>query len=155
MSCECKETDECCKAVAMEPLPWHKMFWLGFKGQLRKKEPSNLELHAEREMRLAGLYDTDSDYGGMLPQAVMALIKAHAKQGHSGSSHVVTMQIFNKLANFQNLKPISSNSDEWNQVSGDTWQSKRRSDAFSRNGGKTWYYLDEPEHPEHSDKNPE
>ena len=34
---------------------------------------SNLELHAKKEMEIAGLFKKDSDYGGMLGDAVALL----------------------------------------------------------------------------------
>lgn len=111
---------------------------------------SNLMKHAEREMRLAGLYDTDSDYGGMLPEAVMALVEAHSKQGHSGGSHHITLEIFNRVINYKTLTPIGTTQEEWfkhdYQVAGeDCWQNIRQSSCFSQDGGKTWYDLDDPE----------
>lgn len=110
----------------------------------------NLKEHAEQEMKFAGLYDTDSDYGGMIPEAVMALVEAHSKQGHSGGSHWVTMQIFNKVINYKPLTPITSNPEEWfkhdYEMTGGTecWQNIRQSTCFSTDGGKTWYDLDDP-----------
>lgn len=107
----------------------------------------NLVAHAEREMRLAGLYDKDADYGGMLPDAVMALVKAHAEQGHSGFSHSMVIHIFNKVVNFKTLTPLTSNPDEWEDVSEcigkPCWQSKRDPAYFSDDNGKTWYTNDE------------
>ena len=44
---------------------------------------SNIVKHAETEMRLAGLYDKDADYDGLIPDAVMALVKTHSEQSHS------------------------------------------------------------------------
>lgn len=108
----------------------------------------NLTDHAEREMRLAGLYDTDADYGGMIPEAVMALVKAHAAQGHSGGSHHLTLRIFNEVANFKTLTPITSDPATWTDVSEmggrPMWQSKRQPSVFSEDGGATWYDLDAP-----------
>jgi len=101
----------------------------------------NLVEHAEREMKLAGLYDKDADYGGMIPEAVMALVKAHAEQGHSGASHALTLQIFNRVINFKTLTPVSS-SDHWNEVEAGLWQNSRQSSVFSKDGGQTWYDID-------------
>lgn len=104
---------------------------------------SNLENHAEREMRLAGLYDKDADYGGMIPETVMAMVGALSGRGHSGGSHAMVMQIFNRVANFKTLTPITANSDEWNEIeTGKMWQSNRQSSVFSKDGGKTWYDID-------------
>lgn len=103
-------------------------------------------------MRLAGLYDADADYGGMIPNAVLALVKAHSEQGHSGFSHGMVLQIFNKVINFKTLAPLTSNADEWMLVcdAGEfeptgLWQNTRQSSCFSRDGGATWYDIDAPE----------
>lgn len=106
---------------------------------------SNLVKHAEFEMKKAGLYGQDSDYGGMLPEAVMALVKAHSEQGHSGGSHAVTLGIFNRVINFKTLTPLTSNPDEWMEVAPGMWQSFRQSSCFSKDGGKTWYDIDAKE----------
>jgi hypothetical protein len=110
---------------------------------------SNLVRHAEEEMRRAGLYDADADYGGMIPKAVMKLVEAHASEGHSGGSHHMVMAIFNKVINFEPLTPLSSNPEEWMKVDPDhyqpgTWQNRRKGSTFSRDGGKTWYDIDTP-----------
>jgi len=105
---------------------------------------SNLEKHAESEMRLAGLYDTDADYGGMVPDAVMELVKIHSAQGHSGMSQGLVLSIFNCVVNYKTLTPLNDNPATWVEVSDGMWQSNRRPDAFSKDGGKTWYCLDEP-----------
>lgn len=111
---------------------------------------SNLVRHAEIEMRRAGLYDKDSDYGGMIPEAVLELIKLHSAQGHSGGSHAITMRVFNRLVNFKTLTPIDSNPADWldrTEMSGGnpTWQSLRDPAIFSQDGGKTWYDIEDPE----------
>ena len=111
---------------------------------------SNLVKHAEYEMRKAGLYDGDADYAGMIPEAVMALVKAHSEQGHSGGSHYLVLEIFNKVVNYKTLTPISSDPDEWckhdYQAGGHScWQNTRQSSCFSQDGGQTWYDIDDPD----------
>ena len=112
---------------------------------------SNLVKHAEREMRLAGLYDKDADYDGMIPEAVMKLIKVHSKERHSGSSHALTLSIFAKVANFKTLTPLTNDPSEWMEVSEEhagrpgVWQSNRQSSCFSEDGGKTYHDIDAPD----------
>ena len=106
---------------------------------------SNLVKHAEKEMKWAGLYDKDADYGGMIPAAVMKLVKAHSEEGHSGGSHSITMQIFNRVINFKTLTPITDDPEEWMQHADNTWQNKRQSSCFSTDGGKTHYDIDDKE----------
>ena len=99
---------------------------------------------AESEMKRAGLYDADADYGGMVPAAVMALVDAHSAQGHSGMSHGLVLSIFNLVINFKPLTPLTSDPAEWNEVGDGMWQSRRSPSVFSKDGGQTWYDLDAP-----------
>lgn len=64
---------------------------------------SRLVEHAEKELKKAGLFDKDSDYDGMLGDAVLELITTFAKQGHSGFSAQMTRELFHKLSNFEEL----------------------------------------------------
>ena len=112
---------------------------------------SNLEDHAKDELARAGLFDQDSDYGGMLADAVMMLVKAFADQGHSGCSAEMATQLFNKLSRFENLTPITDNPEEWMNCSEyfpegkGTWQCRRNPALFSNDGGKTHYSVDDEE----------
>jgi len=111
----------------------------------------SLITHAEQEMRRAGLYDKDADYGGMVPKAVMDLVKAHAAQGHSGGSHWIVLQVFNKVINFKTLTPLTNDPSEWMDTSvmtgppGKLWQNKRDPSWFSTDGGKTGHSVDNKE----------
>lgn len=106
---------------------------------------NNLVRHAEYEMRRAGLYGEDSDYGGMIPEAVMKLVRVLAEDGHSGGSHAITMAVFRRVANFKALTPLTNDPGEWNEVGASTWQNRRDSSWFSTDGGKTGYSIkDEP-----------
>lgn len=101
--------------------------------------------HAIEELNRAGLFDADSDYNGMLAKSVVDLMKVFADQGHSGMSAGMTRDLFNRLANYEVLTPITSDPTEWNDVSEMTskpmWQSRRDSRCFSENGGATWTRL--------------
>ncbi len=108
----------------------------------------NLESHAKYEIKKAGLDADDSDYDGMIGKAVLELMKVYAKQGHSGFSAQWTRELFNKLANYETLTPVTSDPEEWANVregaDGEPlWQSKRNPALFSENGGKTWWNVDE------------
>lgn len=110
---------------------------------------SNLVQHAETELKLAGLFDKDSDYEGMLGDSVMKLIKTFSDDGHSGFSAMSALLIFDKLAKFENLTPIGNSPDEWVDMSNYTeenlWQCKRNCALFSHDGGKTYYHVDDKE----------
>lgn len=105
---------------------------------------SSLLEHARRELQLAGLFDSSSDYGGMLGTSIMALIEKFSDEGHSGYSAAQTIRIFARLADFKNLTPLTRDPGEWMEVeAGATWQSTRNSEAFSRDGGASYYLADE------------
>lgn len=108
---------------------------------------SNLVEHARRELELV---DAGRDiYGEMLPDAVIELIEVFAKQGHSGMSAILVTDMFNKLARFEALSPLTDDPDEWHKhptdIAGrdDLWQNKRDSSAFSNDGGKTYYSVND------------
>lgn len=101
---------------------------------------------AEKELKLAGLFDADSDYDGMIGPAALDIVKVFAEQGHSGYSAALVTSIVEKLMRWQPLTPITSDPDEWMDLSGHEmpmWQNRRDCAAFSRDGGKTWYHLDD------------
>jgi hypothetical protein len=102
--------------------------------------------YAESELRRAGMFDEDADYGGELGSCILETIKTFSKYGHSGGSAMISVEILNRLLRWRPLTPITSDPEEWTdrtEMSGrPMWQSKRRPDAFSEDGGQTWYYLD-------------
>ena len=106
---------------------------------------SNFVKHCEAELRMAGLFDKDSDYTGMIGKAVMRLAKVHAKEVHSGFSSSMVREIFYKLLNWETLTPITSNPAEWMRISRKekVWQSRRSSCLFSTDGGKTYYSIND------------
>ena len=105
---------------------------------------SNLTEHAKRELGLAGFFGKESDYDGMIGEAVMELIKVFAKQGHSGNSAMTTLYVFDKVARFENIMPISDNKDEWMEVGTGVFQCKRNPELFSKDGLKTYYKVSKP-----------
>lgn len=109
---------------------------------------ANLVDHAKDELQLAGLFDKDSDYDGMLGKAVLELAKCFSNQGHSGFSANMTLDIFDKLMKYKPLSPITDNPKEWQKVTDNDdnkplWQNNRNPSLFSNNNGKTYYDVDD------------
>ena len=77
---------------------------------------SNLLKHAERELKLIG-YDGKDEYNNMAKAAIMELLTTFANQGHCGFSANYIVNLFNKLAKYETLSPLTGNDDEWNDVS--------------------------------------
>ncbi len=108
-----------------------------------------LVAHAKRELELAGLFEDDPDYDGMIGNAVMELIEAFANQGHSEFSASMVRDIFTRVSNFKTLTPITSDPAGWHDVSEVSGrhmlQSLRDPAIFSVDDGATWYSIDDPQ----------
>jgi hypothetical protein len=99
---------------------------------------SNLESHAEHELRLAGFFDKDSMYGGMLGEAVLKMVKLFADEGHSGYSANAAIGLFERVAKFEPLTPLTGEDDEWVEVSEGQWQNKRCGHVFKDADGRAY-----------------
>lgn len=70
----------------------------------------------------------------------------------SGVAAMGVIHMLTKLLRFENLAPLSSDPGEWNDIVDPgtlsepegLWQSRRRATTFSRDGGKTWFDIDDP-----------
>lgn len=89
---------------------------------------------ARSELAAAGYFDHDAMYAGMLGNAVLELIEKFAEQGHSGMSASITVQVFEKLARFQPLGPLTGADDEWTEVGPGVFQNRRCPHVFKENG---------------------
>jgi len=99
--------------------------------------------HAIRELELSGQTAEDPAYSATL----VAAIAAFASYGHSGGSAGIAIQQLHQLLQQRALSPLTSDPEEWvdhgESSNSPLWQNKRDSAAFSKDGGKTWYYVDE------------
>lgn len=106
---------------------------------------SNLVNHAKRELALLG---EDPE----IIEGYLKMIQIFADMGHSGGSASVFIPVLNALLQFKNLKPLTDDPEEWQQLTQEvwpdpqaTWQNRRDGEAFSKDGGKTYYLLSERE----------
>lgn len=104
---------------------------------------SPLVAHARRELELIG---ENPEW----VEGYLNVIREFAAMGHSGGSASVAIPVINELLQFKNLKPLTDNPDEWMHVAAsdygtphDIWQNRRNPEAFSNDGGKTYYLLSE------------
>lgn len=113
-------------------------------------EESNLVTYARDELQRAGLFDSDSDYGGMLGEGALELVKLFSTQGHSGMSAAIMVSLVEKLMRYEPLTPLTYEEEEWTHVADEMvsdeqrplYQNKRKGDVFSHDAGATWYCLD-------------
>lgn len=107
--------------------------------------------YATSELRRAGWFEEDSDYGGLVGPAVVKMVEQFAEEGHSGYSANLCLALFKRVAAFKPLTALKNpmETGEYQDVSGysqtspmKTLQSTRLSSVFSEDGGKTWYDID-------------
>lgn len=87
--------------------------------------------YAERELDLL-LSDSPGD--ALMKKCVLDLVKVFSDQGHSGSSAHIALNLFNTVARFKPLTPLTGADDEWNQVTDTCQQNRRISTIFRENG---------------------
>lgn len=104
---------------------------------------SKLVEHAIRELDLCGQTAEDPEYS----QSIVDAVAAFASYGHSGGSAMEAREQLYRLLNFDNLSPLTDDPEEWTDrgklSSRPLWQNNRNSKAFSEDGGKTYWLLDE------------
>jgi hypothetical protein len=123
---------------------------------------SNYVSHAWREFRAAGWVDENNKFNDEMQEAicthVLKLLEVFHDEGHSGSSAPYAINLFEKLAKFEPVAPLTGEDWEWHDVSeyggrdnGPLYQNKRCSHVFKDNTGAydidgiVWYdwYTDE------------
>ncbi len=126
-------------AQAVLPSLWLRLKWWA-KAHLLPRKPCNLERYAESERRRAGLFDGDSDYGGMMGPAIVKMIRQFSDEGHSGFSAGLAISIFEKLARFEPLSPLTGEDDEWGEpfTNEGTQQNRRCSHVFREGNGEAY-----------------
>lgn len=107
-----------------------------------QKSDSNLLKHAQQELAMIGEEEFTVD-------GYLKMIQIFSEMGHSGGSASVFIPTLNALLWHKNLAPLTDNPDEWIHHDDKTmppdgiWQNIRDSSAFSRDEGKTYYFVNE------------
>ena len=98
---------------------------------------------AKRELDLAGYKESEDpdDINNWMRNDVLKLLEMFCEQGHSGFSADYAIQLFQTLANWKPLSPLTGSDDEWMEVGPDVWQNKRASNVFKDEDGRA-YWMD-------------
>jgi hypothetical protein len=106
---------------------------------------NNYISHAMREFRACGWLDEKENFNDGMQEAicshVMKLLDVFADEGHSGSSAPYAIGMFEKLANFKPLAPLTGEDWEWYEYSPGQFQNIRCGHVFkdkARFGGKAY-----------------
>jgi hypothetical protein len=104
---------------------------------------SNMLKWAEAELKLAG-YDINDPEDGpnrWLAEGTLELLKVFLEQGHSGMSAPFAIALFEKLAMWKPIAPLTGEDDEWMEVDIGRWQNRRNSSVFKGEDGQA-YWMD-------------
>lgn len=116
------------------------------KDMFHRNDPkeSNLYKHALSELEFAGYFNPDTKeetLAGMnklMAENVLELIETFAKQGHSGFSANFCVSLFENLAKYQPLGPLTGEDNEWVSVAEESgyplYQNKRCGHVFKSDG---------------------
>lgn len=98
---------------------------------------------AEQELKFAG-YDINDPEDGpnkWLAEGTLELLKVFSEQGHSGSSAPYAVALFEKLAMWKPIAPLTGEDDEWCEPYDDesSQQNKRNSAVFRGADGQAYW----------------
>jgi len=85
--------------------------------------------HAKREFELLG-WPGDREMQAVVCRNLVELLEVFAEQGHSGSSAPYVLNLFDKLARFEPISPLTGEDDEWCEVGDGLFQNRRCSAVF-------------------------
>ena len=111
---------------------------------------NNYQKHAMEEFRIAGWCDENGNFDDAMQKlicdGVMNLLDVFDGQGHSGSSAPYTINLFKRLAMFEQITPLTGEDSEWVDVSAYgsdvMYQNKRNSAVFKNGKDGQAYWID-------------
>lgn len=106
-----------------------------------EEKQSNLVDHAKRELEIIGEEPA-------VVEAYLKIVRIFADMGHSGASSMFAIPVIEHLLSFKPLSELTDDPEDWIHVGADIWgekggiyQNRRNGEAFSKDGGKTYYLL--------------
>lgn len=99
--------------------------------------------HAIKEFKSAGWLNPDGTYcdemQGMMCDHILKLLRVFADEGHTGFTAPYALNLFDKLARFKIIAPLTGEDDEWTEVAdgkgGTKYQNNRCSSVFKDDTG--------------------
>ena len=95
--------------------------------------------NAEKEMALA--WPEKDEMQDMVKKDVLQLIEVFARQGHSGMSAPYVLNVFQRLARFEPLSPLTGEDSEWTETSKDVFQNNRCGEVFKNGKDGEAYWI--------------
>lgn len=85
------------------------------------------------------LNDVEDGPNKWMAEHVIDLLKLFASQGHSGSSAPDAVALFEKLALYKPLSPLTGEDDEWMEVGSGVWQNRRDPEVFKEHDKNAYW----------------
>jgi hypothetical protein len=105
----------------------------------------SLRKHAELEFKAAGWVDDNGKFNDdmqeLMCKQVIELLDLFASHGHSGSSAPYAIHMFEKLASYKSVVPLTGEDWEWSELDYDCdpkYQNKRCGNVFKDADGKAY-----------------
>jgi hypothetical protein len=99
---------------------------------------SNIAEHAKRELAImrknANLDKMGTEMQDNMDACLLELLEVFNKQGHSGFSANYVLRLFNKLAMFKPLTPLTGEDNEWMPMGKNSYQNNRDFSVFKEDG---------------------
>ncbi len=113
---------------------------------LRKTTDSKLVEYASSEFIRAEWCDSnfvfEDKMQGAVCKNVIDMLCVFSGEGHSGFSASYTLGVFNKVAKFKPLSPLTGADDEWNEVGDNNYQNRICGSIFKVGKQGKAYWLD-------------
>jgi len=93
---------------------------------------------AKKELAIAGYGGDEDGPNKWLADGVIRLLEVFCEEGHSGSSAPYAVKVFERLANWKPLSPLTGEDSEWMEVGTNLWQNRRASNVFKDETGAYW-----------------
>ena len=104
----------------------------------------NITDYAKKELELAGWFDKDGVFADMMGKTVLKMVEEFSKEGHSGMSATIAIDLFSNVAKFIPLTPLTGEDWEWDDIGnhpGHYFQNKRCHHVFKevKSSGEIFY----------------
>lgn len=98
--------------------------------------------HAKKEFLLAGWMNENGEFEcdmqKLMCDQVLELLEVFGTHGHSGSSYGYAINLFEKLAKFKLITPLTGDDIEWHECGEGVWQNTRLSSVFKDKENKAY-----------------
>lgn len=100
---------------------------------------SKLCKKAIRELELAGYINSNDEMSRLMANQVLETLAVFSSHGNSGFSANIELNLFDILAHYRILTPLTFKDNEWDKIDKDLWQNNRITSIFKNNTGKIFY----------------